>query len=150
MPSYFQKTLEHQLQLAAEAYESFEEQVRKTSAATNALAKLGAKFREAQRVRAQRPRRKVTEGGRTLSQIIKDFVLRREHHEQSTKELWPPFFAELDRLDLSPEEIEQATSLTEQTYIFTDCKGNERKITYSRFANIVSSVRQKRESRQPG
>lgn len=133
-----QKTLEHQLQLSAELYERLPERPD---------AEIGARYREVQRARARKPRGKVAEDGRTLSQISRDFVLRPEHHDQSTKKLWPHFFAELDRLELDPSEIAHPMNLSKSAYAFCDDKGNERKIAYGRFANIVSRVRQKKKSR---
>lgn len=138
-----QKTLEHQLQLSAELYDRFPE----AGDARSADAEIGARHREVQRARAQKPRRKVTEDGRTLSQIIGDLVLRPDSRDQPTKELWPRFFAELDRLELGPKEIEHPTDLSKSAYAFCDDKGNERKIAYGRFANIVSRVRQQKKSR---
>lgn len=96
---------------------------------------------EAQRRRARRPRGKVTVDGRTLNQIVEMLVSKSEHRTLTAPELWPHFFAELDKLDLDPKEIKAANQKkSEYSYEFN---GKKRSITYGRFANLVSKYRQK-------
>jgi hypothetical protein len=147
VPLNLQKTVEHQLQLSAESADLFVPSAEEMGS-IKADAEVGAKFRKAQQARARKPRRIVTDDRRTLIQVIEDFVSKPELHEHLTREMWPPFFSELERLDLSPEEPTHPDDLRKSAYTYTDdLKGNQRKITYGRFANIVSSVRQGKKSR---
>jgi hypothetical protein len=100
---------------------------------------LGLKHKQTQRRRAQRPRGKVTDDGRTLKQIVEALVLRPDHREESAWELWPHFSAELDQLGLDPKEIEHSDRRKiRYEYRCCDRLG---KITYGQFANLVSKVK---------
>jgi hypothetical protein len=100
---------------------------------------LGLKHKEAQRRRAQRPRGKVTDDGRNLKQIVEALVLGPEHREETARELWPHFSAELDQLGLDPRETSHSDRRRIR-YEYRFC-GRLGKITYGQFANLVSKVR---------
>lgn len=96
---------------------------------------------EAQRTRSRRPRGKVTEEGKTLNEVIEALVRRPEHLFLSAPELWPPLCAELDRVELRPRELNSG-NLKKSAYSY-EFKDRTKKITYRRFANLVSKYRKK-------
>jgi hypothetical protein len=95
----------------------------------------GLKHREAQRRRAQRPRVKVTDDGQTIGQMVEQLIRNPEHKDETARELWPQFYAALDKLGLDPQEVPYS-----DTYKYTFGK-KQRKMSYRQFANIVSASR---------
>jgi len=96
---------------------------------------------KAQRRRAKKPRGKVTEDGRTLDQVIEQLVSKTGSRDYSAPELWSPFYAELDQLELDPKDMNPG-NMKKAFYSYEF--GTERKtITYRRFANLVSKYRKK-------
>jgi hypothetical protein len=97
---------------------------------------------EAQSKRAQKPRGKVGDEGQTLNQVIGALAL--HYPELTAKELWSPFFAKLDELGCSPEEIPYGPGTTKSAYAYQASRGTKR-ITFGQFRNVVSKVRQSEE-----
>jgi hypothetical protein len=103
------------------------------------LAALGLKHKKAQKRRAQQSRGRVTDDGQTIKQIVERLVRSPEHTEKSTRDLWPPFFAVLDELDLDPKEVMHSDRRKQRyEYLFGDTR---RKISYGQFANLVCEIR---------
>ena len=94
----------------------------------------------AQRRRARRPRGKVTDDGETLNQVIEALVSKPEYRFLSTPELWPHFSSELDRLGLDPTETVHPSNQRKSAYAY-DFNDKRKRITYGRFANLVSKYR---------
>ena len=96
---------------------------------------------KAQRRRAKKPRGRVTDDGKTLRQIIETLVAKPESRDLSAPELWPRLYAELDQLDLDPKEINPGKlKKAACSYQFNS---KRKRITYRRFANLVSEFRNK-------
>jgi hypothetical protein len=57
--------------------------------------RLGIKHKETQRLRARKPRRKITEDGVSTDNIIERLALSPEHLDETARELWGHFFHEL-------------------------------------------------------
>lgn len=106
-----------------------------------ALAKDGAKAKINQRERAKKPRRRVSDDGKTISGVIGRMALSREHEEESANELWPRFYGELDHLKLNPSEVNYPTDPKKSAYEYDDAKGERRSISFGQFANVVSDYR---------
>jgi hypothetical protein len=68
------------------------------------LVEAGLNAKKAQQARARKPRVKLYDGT-TINEIIADLALSPEHRDQTAEELWPHFFARLEALEHSPEEI---------------------------------------------
>ncbi len=97
---------------------------------------------EAQSKRAQKPRGKVGDEGQTLNQVIAALALK--YPELTAKELWCHFFAKLDELGLSPEEIPYGPGSTKSAYAYDTSRGMKR-ITFGQFRNVVSNARRSEE-----
>ena len=106
---------------------------------------IGRRMRDAQQRRATKPRGKVSEDGRTMGQVIADFVRRPEYREALTKELWEPFFAELEALRLDPERQPEAAGALTRAYVY-NFDDRRKSISYSQFANVVSKSRGDKKS----
>jgi hypothetical protein len=113
---------------------------RYVSAATMApVVTMGLRHQEAQRQRAQRSRVKVTEDGQTVRQVVEELARKPEHQQDSAPQLWRHFFAKLDQLGLDPSEVTcPDPAKTYYQYFYRD---KRRKMTYGRFANLVSALR---------
>jgi hypothetical protein len=96
----------------------------------------------AQRARAKRPRGR-TEDGRTIREIIGRLVSAPECRDASVKELWPQFFSTLEVLDLGPEEVPAPRDRNGAAYRY-DARGSQRRITFGRFATIISELRREK------
>ena len=105
------------------------------------LVAVGVGTKAAQSRRAKKPRGKVTSGGDTLDQLIEKLAARPQYRAQTAKDLWPRFFAVLNDEGLDPKEIiEDPSSLSKYAYEY-DFGDGRKKITFGRFANIVSRAR---------
>jgi hypothetical protein len=96
---------------------------------------------KAQRIRAKKPRGKVTDDGKTLNQVIETLASKAEHRCLTAPALWPHFFAALDQLGLDPEELSQSN--TRKLAYSYDFKDKRKTIGYRRFATFVSDCRKK-------
>jgi hypothetical protein len=106
---------------------------------------IGMRAMAAQRDRARKPRGKVTVDGKTITRVITELALKPEYREERAKGLWRHFHAELDRLELDPEEKDDSANSENSSYEYDF--GNGRKlISYRRLANIVSNCRRKQKS----
>jgi hypothetical protein len=99
----------------------------------------GISHMRAQRLRAKKPRGKVTDDGRTLDEVIEILASKLEYRKLSTPELWPHFHAELTQHGLDPEELDPG-NLRKSAYAY-DFNGKRKIISYRRFANLVSEYR---------
>jgi hypothetical protein len=106
---------------------------------------VGLRHKETQSNRAKRPRGRITEDGKTINQIIADLVLRAEHRDETAKELWPHFSAELERYELNPTERPHPTDHKKCAYAYT-VDGRPKRISYGQFANVVSRIRKSKKS----
>jgi hypothetical protein len=102
----------------------------------------GINHKEAQRLRAKKPRRKLTEEGQDIHSIIARLALSPEHRDEFAKELWFPFFDKLAEARLRPKEIDHLDP-KKRAYNYTPSNGGETSMTYGRFANLVSKFRKK-------
>lgn len=100
-----------------------------------------AEVRKQQSARAKHPRIKIgeDEDASNLVQVIKDLALDLEYEEFSAKQLWPVFIGVLDAYHLDP--VEDASGLWSCSY---DLRGQSRKISFRRFANVVAASRKKK------
>lgn len=105
---------------------------------------IGLRAKEAQSKRAKKPRGSITTGGEALCQLIGRLAQEPQYRTETAKELWPRFFAVLEEQELYPIEIEDPTNLRKCAYGY-DFKDGQKKITFGRFANIVSAVRSARK-----
>jgi len=100
----------------------------------------------AQRTRARNPRG-VVANGTTIDQIIARLALKPDHRDETAKELWPHFFAELNEYELDPKEYGHPTDFKKSQYEY-DFKGNGKRITYGRCAlGLPTDLNEKRYSR---
>lgn len=106
------------------------------------LSQIGRDTKAAQSKRAQNPRGKIPGEGKTVNKLIEELALNPEYLDESAKELWSHFFAELDELGLEPEEHE-ALDLKKCSCKYS-IEGSPRNITLGRFSNIVSTTRKKK------
>jgi hypothetical protein len=104
--------------------------------------RMGINYKEAQRLRAKKPRSKVTEDGRSIADIIKRLALGRDHRDETAKELWSHFFHELDEAKLRPNEKSHSEP-KKSAYNYEPSDGGTTSMTYGRFANLVSKFRKK-------
>jgi hypothetical protein len=100
---------------------------------------IGESARSAQRKRAKKPRGKITEDGRTLSQIVEKLV--KQYPEEAAKELWPRLSGALEEAGLDPEEISEGSHGPAYLYCFHD---GQKKISFHRFECIRSNARKKK------
>jgi hypothetical protein len=117
----------------------------------------GVRHIEAQRLRALRPRGRLSEGGSTLNELIANLATKPAHADETAAELWPHLIAALDELDLSPAErpnsSEPRKSVIEYDARQTSQTPEDRlrkTLSYSRFSAVVSVARNRTPSRQPG
>jgi hypothetical protein len=101
---------------------------------------MGVRTQDAQSRRAKKPRGKITSYGETLGQLIERLALQPQYRSDAAKELWPRFFCLLEMKELHPEEVADPASLTKYAYEYDLDEGRKR-ITFGRFANIVSRAR---------
>lgn len=107
------------------------------------IIEIGLRTKRAQSERAKKPRSRVTDFGETLEQLIAELALDPQHRDSTAKDLWPHFFAELDTQELNPEEVNHPLDVTKCGYMY-DFGSGRKKITFGRFANIVSQARRKK------
>jgi hypothetical protein len=103
--------------------------------------RIGIKHKEAQRLRAKKPRGKRADDGRTIHSIIDKLALHPEHRDETAKELWGHLFSELDSAGLCPKEIVHSDQ-KKVIYSFEPPDG-QASITRGRFDNLVSKYRKK-------
>ncbi len=101
---------------------------------------IGVKSKEAQSKRAKKPRGSITSGGETIGQLIERLALQPQHRSDTAKELWAHFFCLLGMKELYPKEVADPASLTKYAYEYDFGEGRK-KVTFGRFANIVSRSR---------
>ena len=106
----------------------------------------GIEHKNAQRLRAKRPRPKVTEDGQTVHSIIKQLALSPGHRDETARELWPLFFQILVGADSSPEERGHPNR-KKPLYTYGLSKGTRASITFGRFATLISKYRKSHVSR---
>ena len=95
----------------------------------------------AQSQRARKPRVKVGDDGETIRDIIGTLALANEYREESARKLWNRFYGELDSLALNPKETTHESGDFNKLAYEYDFNSSRRKITFGRFAVIVSAVR---------
>ena len=108
--------------------------------------RIGLSHKEAQRLRAKKPRSKFTENGQSIERIIEQLALNPEHRDETANELWNHFFQKLDEAKLRPKE-EIHTDPRKRAYSYRPSNGTVTSITYGRFANLVSKYRRNHVSR---
>ena len=101
----------------------------------------GLKYRRAQSEWARRPRGRLTDGGKTMSEVVCRLALRPERRDDTAKEIWPHLYAELDDLGLAPQ-LKDNPELRKSFYTY-DFKDGRKKITFGQFANLVPGGRSK-------
>jgi hypothetical protein len=104
------------------------------------LVAMGLRTKDAQSKRAKNPRGKINKGEVTIGQLIERLALQPQYRSDTAKDLWPRFFAVLSEHELYPKEIEDPSSLSKYAYEY-DFGDGQKKITFRRFANIVSRAR---------
>lgn len=107
----------------------------------SSIIEIGIKSKAAQSKRAKNRRGKIPGTGKTVNQIIEELALNPEHADESAKELWGHFLAELDALGFEPKE-QEALDLKKCSCKYS-IEGSPRNITLGRFSNIVSKMRKK-------
>ncbi len=95
----------------------------------------GLRYIDAQAARGRKPRGLITQDGKDIKAVIWEFYSKPGNSQIAPKQLWPKFFAELDGLGFSPQEIDP------QHYRYSDFKGGKRRISYGYFANTLSRLR---------
>ena len=91
------------------------------------------RIREIQSINAKRLRS-------IIQKLIEKLALSKEHNAESAKQLWTHFFYELEASEFDPEEINNMTDLSKSAYEY-NFLGKRKRITFGRFANIVSNYR---------
>jgi hypothetical protein len=104
--------------------------------------RVGINHKETQRLRAKKPRSKLSEDGQSIHSIIERLALSPGHRDETVMELWPSFFHELDNAKLRPREINHPDP-KKRAYNYKPSNGGRTSITYGRFANLVSEFRKK-------
>jgi hypothetical protein len=84
--------------------------------------------------------------GTTTNEIIADLALSPEHHDKTAEELWPHFYARLEALGHSPEEILHPSEPRKCVYRYEFAE-KHRQIGRGRFANVVATAREAAQSR---
>jgi hypothetical protein len=102
----------------------------------------GIEHKDAQRLRAKRPRPKTTEGSQTVHSIVKQLALSSEHRDETAWELWPLFSQKLDDAESSPEE-HYHSDRKKSSYTYEPSNGTMASMTFGRFANLISEFRRK-------
>jgi hypothetical protein len=108
--------------------------------------RIGLSHKEAQRLRAKKPRSKLTEDGQPIPSIIEQLALSPDHRDETAEELWGHFFHKLDEAKLRPKEKHHSDP-RKCAYTYKPYNGTETSITYGRFANLVSKYRKNHVSR---
>jgi hypothetical protein len=108
--------------------------------------RIGVKHKEAQRLRAKKPRSKFTEDGQSTERIIEKLAINPEYSDETANELWNHFFQKLDEAKLRPKE-ENHSDPRKRAYTYWPSNGTVASITYGRFANLVSKYRRNHASR---
>jgi len=106
---------------------------------------MGERTRRAQSERAKKPRGKITDGGTTIGQIIGYLAVGPQYQGNRAKELWPHFFALLDKEGLNPKETVDPENSQKWTYEY-GFRDGRKKITFRRFENIVARARARKKS----
>jgi hypothetical protein len=100
----------------------------------------GVDFSRTQRIRAQKPRGKINDDNVSIEQVIERLALSPEYRDETAKELWNHFFAELEENNFRPFD-EPHLDPRRMAYLYKDKNGKSGKIRFGRFANIVSASR---------
>lgn len=100
---------------------------------------IGESARSEQSKRAKKPRGKITEDGRTLSQMVENLV--KQCPEETAKELWPRLWGVLDEAGLDPKEICEGSHGPSYQYRFYD---GQKQLSFHRFECILSDARKKK------
>jgi hypothetical protein len=94
------------------------------------------KYRHQQSERAGRPRGRLTNDGKTMSEVVRRLALKPERRDDTAKDLWPHLHAELEDLRLDPQ-LTDNLEFRKSFYTY-DFKDGQRKITFGQFAKLVS------------
>jgi hypothetical protein len=100
---------------------------------------IGERTRRSQSQRAKKPRRKITDDGRTLSQMVKKLM--KQYPEETAAELWPRLWGVLDEAGLKPRNIGEGNDGLSYQDSFHD---EEKQLSFHRFECILSSARKKK------
>ena len=109
------------------------------------MVEAGLNAKKAQQTRAREPRVKRYDGT-TINEIIADLALSPEHRDKTAEELWPHFYARLEALGHSPEEILHPSEPRKCVYRYEFVE-KHRQIGRGRFANVVATAREAAQSR---
>jgi hypothetical protein len=106
--------------------------------------KMGDDYSRSQSSNAQKKRGKLSSDGATMSDIVSR--LSTMHPEETAKEIWPHLYSELDQMCLNPSEHYDHDRPDDHAKLVVsyDHNGARKKITFGRFANIISECRQKK------
>ena len=121
---------------AAWEYVAFAEKIAEDDLAEKAKRRL-------QSQRAKRTRGKIFDDGSTARQIVESLC--KKYPDFTARQLWRSFIFRLENENLHPDLDQGRERLT-----FETASGQARRISYRRFANLVSEVRSKKPSRQSG
>ena len=103
---------------------------------------MGDAFSKAQSVKAKLPRGNILdddESKTTIGEIIGLLATSFEHNEEGAKELWMPFYSELEKRHLDPKIVDHPHD-QKKSYIEYG-NGGQKKMTFGQFANTVSNHR---------
>ena len=121
---------------------SFEEYAAYSDQTMSDLAEIGFKTSKAQSKRAKKPRGKVSDDGKTVSQIIGWLATAEDHEEETAKDLWNLFLGQLGELLLNPNEIPHPSGDFRKLKCEYEIKNEIKKsLTFGEFANVVSAFR---------
>ena len=103
-------------------------------------ARIGVKFKRAQKQKAARPRSAKTDSGSTVGEVVARLATDDRHEDEPSKELWNLFWGELDALGMDPESIE--TDVDPRKWSISYAFGDRRKrMTFGSFQTAVSKAR---------
>jgi hypothetical protein len=105
----------------------------------------GCSHKAAQQKRARKPRGKVGDDGSTMEQIVQELARAPERRDDTARELWPHFFSKLGELQLDPSD--KGGPEPRKRYYTYDFKDKRKRVTFGRFANLVTKARRGRNSR---
>jgi hypothetical protein len=104
----------------------------------------GSGLRYTQKVKARLPRGVIGDGtnGTTIRDVVDSLANGAEYIGLTSKQLWPQFLGNLDRLGLDPEEHSDFPEWTKRRISY-DFKDGRKMLTYNTFAKLVSEARKK-------
>lgn len=111
-------------------------------AITNELyrcAAIGAEFNYDQTIKGKKPKRLIgeyRETAQSMREIVKAITAKPENRDLAPDELWPLLFDALDELGAEPEALKKL-----QSYRYTPLSGDEKTISFGRFRNLISEIR---------